>query len=423
MAAFIVCINLQNMLLLAIFQSWFLWVAANCPKREILTSSAGEIVLASDDYGENLYCQWLIKGDASKYVNIHFESFLTECDYDYLYIYDGDSFSSPLLGVYSGATLPDAISAQSGSVLLHFYSDLNYKPEGGNFKLSYTLTECKNGCSPCSSKACVCRDGLAGVGCDIAECSTASGCSEKGTCYRDEIDAKKYCKCEQGFAGRTCNLDLSGPTSSQGEWKELAPAGVGFAPIAGHSAIYEESTETVWVFGGYNLYSTSQQLTGFSLNTSRWTVVSLSSPWPQASYQHGAAQVDDCMYIAGGRNLTSFLRQFWRFCFDTMSWTQLPDLPDSLTDHTLTSVDTFLYIVGGLNSQQEFSQSIIRYDTLSGPGGSWEDVIIRSGNSKYYSLAGHSTVYHQDSNSLIIFGGHTSDTSRFSKHRCVSPFW
>ena len=40
----------------------------------------------------------------------------TECSYDYLFVYDGNSYSSPLLGSYSGETLPDRILAASGYV-------------------------------------------------------------------------------------------------------------------------------------------------------------------------------------------------------------------------------------------------------------------------------------------------------------------
>ena len=58
----------------------------------------------------------LFTGDPDKFLHIKFTSFLTECEYDYLFIYDGDSFSSPLLGAYAGALLPDDIIAPSGSV-------------------------------------------------------------------------------------------------------------------------------------------------------------------------------------------------------------------------------------------------------------------------------------------------------------------
>lgn len=40
----------------------------------------------------------------------------TECTYDYLFVYDGDSYQSPLLASLSGNTLPEPIEAKSGKV-------------------------------------------------------------------------------------------------------------------------------------------------------------------------------------------------------------------------------------------------------------------------------------------------------------------
>lgn len=42
----------------------------------------------------------------------------TECTYDYLFVYDGDSYQSPLLASLSGNTLPQAIEAKSGKVTI-----------------------------------------------------------------------------------------------------------------------------------------------------------------------------------------------------------------------------------------------------------------------------------------------------------------
>ncbi len=40
----------------------------------------------------------------------------TECSYDYLFVYDGNSYSDKLLGSFSGLTLPDTVVASSGHV-------------------------------------------------------------------------------------------------------------------------------------------------------------------------------------------------------------------------------------------------------------------------------------------------------------------
>ena len=40
----------------------------------------------------------------------------TECSYDFLFIHDGPSYSSPLIASFSGNTLPEAVTAHSGMV-------------------------------------------------------------------------------------------------------------------------------------------------------------------------------------------------------------------------------------------------------------------------------------------------------------------
>ena len=55
---------------------------------------------------------------SNQYITLDFISMETECAYDYLFIYDGNSYSSPLLGSFSGGTLPDRVLATSGYVSL-----------------------------------------------------------------------------------------------------------------------------------------------------------------------------------------------------------------------------------------------------------------------------------------------------------------
>jgi len=38
---------------------------------------------------------------------------VTECSYDYVFVYDGQTYQSPLLGSFSGGTKPDVLIASS----------------------------------------------------------------------------------------------------------------------------------------------------------------------------------------------------------------------------------------------------------------------------------------------------------------------
>lgn len=79
---------------------------------------------------------------------MHVEEFATECGWDHLYIFDGDSVKAPLIGVFTGLMHKDdyhvrripEIIARSGSAFLHFYSDVAYNMSG--FNITYRVNAC-----------------------------------------------------------------------------------------------------------------------------------------------------------------------------------------------------------------------------------------------------------------------------------------
>ena len=58
-------------------------------------------------------------------VSLNFLAFGLEVGYDSLWIYDGTSTSDPLLGGYSGTTLPPVINSTGNALTLKFYSDVS----------------------------------------------------------------------------------------------------------------------------------------------------------------------------------------------------------------------------------------------------------------------------------------------------------
>jgi hypothetical protein len=60
-------------------------------------------------------------------IQITFTSFNLENNFDYLYVYNGPNISSPLIGRYTGATIPAAITSSSadGSLTFRFTSDFS----------------------------------------------------------------------------------------------------------------------------------------------------------------------------------------------------------------------------------------------------------------------------------------------------------
>lgn len=92
----------------------------SCDKtRRVFTEPYGEISDGPSGYNytQDSHCEWLIRAqNESQFISLTFRSMGTECSYDYIFIYDGDSFRSPLLGSFSGKTEPQRVTASSGSV-------------------------------------------------------------------------------------------------------------------------------------------------------------------------------------------------------------------------------------------------------------------------------------------------------------------
>ena len=85
----------------------------------------------TDDYCYNQNCEWLIQPPQATSVTLTFYDFELEepspdgsVIYDAVEIYDGTSTSDPLLGTFTGKSIPSDITTTGGSMLIRFYSDL-----------------------------------------------------------------------------------------------------------------------------------------------------------------------------------------------------------------------------------------------------------------------------------------------------------
>ncbi|MFZ4400931.1 MAG: CUB domain-containing protein [Bacteroidales bacterium] len=112
------------------------------------TSDNGTITdgSGSNNYCNNLDCKWLIQPPQATNITLNFTAFDVEPPssdgqsiYDAVEVYDGTTTSSPLLGRFAGGNLPSAISSTGGSMLLRFYSDLEFSKQG--WSANYTSTQ------------------------------------------------------------------------------------------------------------------------------------------------------------------------------------------------------------------------------------------------------------------------------------------
>ncbi|MBI3136099.1 MAG: T9SS type A sorting domain-containing protein [Bacteroidetes bacterium] len=84
------------------------------------------------DYYNNEDYTWTIAPPAATSIDVSFSSFDVELNYDYLYIYDGPSTASPLIGTYTGTNSPGNFSTSSGVVTFRFTSDISTVSSGFN---------------------------------------------------------------------------------------------------------------------------------------------------------------------------------------------------------------------------------------------------------------------------------------------------
>lgn len=103
-----------------------------CNGRTVVTGIRGSIEDGSGwySYQPNSSCSWLIHPqdpdyDSISYIKLTFNRMDTEAGVDKIYVYDGDTVTAPLLGIFSGNTLPSQINSTAGKILVVFETNGN----------------------------------------------------------------------------------------------------------------------------------------------------------------------------------------------------------------------------------------------------------------------------------------------------------
>lgn len=242
--------------------------SAPCDKsRKVFTESWGIVTDGPTgfNYTQDSHCEWLIKANNSQqFITLSFRAMGTECSYDYVFVYDGSSFNSPLLGSFSGKTEPQQVTAVSGSMLILLYSDTNYVLDG--FRAEFSVTDCPRNCSGhglCVRHACVCEGDWGGKDCGVELCPDECGYAlGRGICRAGR------CECAANYTGRACSLHRDDPEGNR--WHLLSHSEGGFTARAAHSAVYLRETDSLYVFGGFDLNNVLGDLVVYQFKSSQW---------------------------------------------------------------------------------------------------------------------------------------------------------
>ncbi|MCS6904179.1 MAG: CUB domain-containing protein [Bacteroidia bacterium] len=101
-----------------------------CSGETILTAPSGSFSDGSgiEDYRPGTLCKWLIQPPQAEAITLNFSSFNIN-EQDQVFIFDGPSTTSPLIGAYTGNQIPPTITSSGGSLLVYF---VVRSAQGGN---------------------------------------------------------------------------------------------------------------------------------------------------------------------------------------------------------------------------------------------------------------------------------------------------
>uniref|UniRef100_A0A8C8VJG7 Multiple EGF like domains 8 n=1 Tax=Pelusios castaneus TaxID=367368 RepID=A0A8C8VJG7_9SAUR len=386
--------------------------AGDCKgQRQVLRGSEGFVSDGPGNYSVNGNCEWLIEAPSSQHrVLLTFLFMDTECTYDYLFVYDGNSPRAPLLASLSGSTLPPPLEATSGKMLLHLFSDANYNLLG--FNASYRVSLCPRGCSghgACDPHGtCQCQPGWGGQECTVPHCS--SYCLGHGTCDQES----DRCQCQPGFVGEACDLAL-GENQGAGRWYNVSADDPHFQARTAAAGAVLPPTGALYIFGGLDLNTALGDLVSYNFTTNLWQRWVLS-PSPSARHSHVAVAWQGCLVVCGGELANgSLASDVWMYLPHEGRWLELGlanstgSPPPGLASHAAAVVDTWLYVFGGRTAVDVFSSQMFRFHLETWH---WERVVPAGGKAP--AAAGHSMVFHPPSRALLVYGGHRPSTARFS---------
>jgi len=106
-----------------------------------LTTATGTLSDGSgtDKYANNSNCAWLIQPTNAKTVTLNFTAFDTELNYDGVIVYDGSNNTAPVLGKFTGTTIPPSVTSTTGAMYIEFLSDEALRSNG--WSANYTSTK------------------------------------------------------------------------------------------------------------------------------------------------------------------------------------------------------------------------------------------------------------------------------------------
>nr|XP_046232511.1 attractin-like protein 1 [Scatophagus argus] len=398
----------------------------HCQGRFKLTEPSGYLTDGPINYKYKTKCTWLIEGYPNAVLRLRFNHFATECSWDHMYVYDGDSIYAPLVAVFSGLIVPEIrgnetvpeVETTSGYALLHFFSDAAYNLTG--FEIFYSINSCPNNCSghgkctPGNSAAnrvyCECDKYWKGEACDIPYCRNNCGSPDHGYC---DLTGEKLCVCNDSWQGPDCSLTVP---STESFWvlPSVKPFGTSLAR-ASHKAVVQE--KVMWVVGGYTFnYSSFQMILNYNLESGIWNTVPINSG-PVPRYGHSLATYQDDIYMFGGKleagwgNVTD---ELWVFNVPGRTWQRRNPVVSQPAQTQIYAVEghsahcvlldggeAIMLVIFGYSPIYSYISNVQEYNLRSN---TW--LVPETKGAVPQGGYGHSSTYDAGSGSVYVHGGY-----------------
>ncbi|XP_054913023.1 attractin isoform X2 [Poeciliopsis prolifica] len=399
------------------FPGWVGDQCQHCGGRFRLTGPSGYLTDGPGNYQYKTKCTWLIEGQPNTVLRLRFNHFATECSWDHLYVYDGDSIYAPLLAAFSGLIVPERygnetvpeVVSQSGYALLHFFSDAAYNLTG--FNISYRVNTCPNNCSgrgecrvgnSTASVYCECESNWKGEACDIPYCLDDCGFPERGRCQG------KSCICKAGWQGPDCSVSVPANSSFWSREEHLEP---GLAR-ASHKAVVEQGV--MWVIGGY-VFNTSDyhMVKAYNLSSKTWLTLDPSVNTVTPRYGHSLALHEGKIYMYGGKidstgNVSS---QLWVFHIQNQTWVLLNPRPKdqyAVVGHSAHIVppaqewdSPVMLVLFGHCPLYGYISNVQEYNIVKN---TWS--VVSTDGALVQGGYGHSSVFDPSTRAIYIHGGY-----------------
>ncbi|KAG8453284.1 hypothetical protein GDO86_000064 [Hymenochirus boettgeri] len=404
----------------------------HCGGRFMLTGPSGFVTDGPGNYKYKTKCTWLIEGGPNTMLRLRFNHFATECSWDHLYVYDGDSIYAPLVAAFSGLIVPEResnnsvpeVEVTSGYALLHFFSDAAYNLTG--FNISYNVDMCPNNCSgkgECMQKPdghlyCDCIEHWKGESCDVPFCLDNCGFPARGFC---DVNATESCTCYEGWQGPSCSVPVP---ANESFWVHEKYTKDKLARASHKAAVVGD---VMWIMGGYMFnHSNYQMVMAYDLVSRQWLDLNSSVNSVVVRYGHSLAQYKDKLYLYGGKidatgNVTN---QLYVFHIQNQSWVQItPNAKDqyAVVGHsahivTLKDGSVVMLVFFGHCPLYGYISNIQQYSLDTNL---WE--IVQTEGALVQGGYGHSSVYDEKTRSIYIHGGYKAFSA--NKYRLADDLY